>query len=69
MVKANKVNSFAAIITVLLSQPNFQQGINRDVVDQLRALFEQLEEDLEASRDHATEIENEAVAVYNATVE
>lgn len=68
MVKANKVNSFAAIVTVLLSQPDFQHGIGHDVIDQLEALFEQLEEDLQATLDHATEVENEAVQVYNDTV-
>ncbi|EAS07284.3 Ndc1 protein (macronuclear) [Tetrahymena thermophila SB210] len=68
MVKANKVNSFTAILTVLLSQPDFQHGVGRDAIDQLQALFEQLEQDLQAALDHATEVENNAVQVYNDTV-
>lgn len=68
MVKANKVSSFASIVTVLLQQPDFQHGISHDVIDQLEVLFEQLEEDLQAAKDHATEVENAAVQRYEQTV-
>lgn len=68
MVKANKVTSFTAIVTVLLQQPDFQHGISHDVIEQLEVLFEQLEEDLQAAKDHATEVENAAVQKYEQTV-